>query len=60
MCKQMNLEKLCRYVLHQVPEADPAYVRRYAQSRVLFPCAPTEAYECARVMEAHLILKGSV
>lgn len=60
MCKKMNLEELCRYVLHQVPEVTPAEVRRYAQSRMHLPCDPSDAYDCARVMEAHLILKGSV
>lgn len=60
MCKQMNLEELCRYVLHQVPEADPADVRHYALTRMQLPCDPSDAYDCARVMEAHLILKGSV
>lgn len=60
MCKQMNLEELCRYVLHQVPEADPADVRTYARLWMKLPCDPSEAYLCARTMEAHLVLKGSI
>lgn len=60
MCKQMNLEELCRYVLHQVPEADPGIVCRFARIYIRFPCDRSTAYRCARQIESYLIVKGSV
>lgn len=60
MCKKMNLDELVSFVLHQVPEADPADVRRYARLRMKLPCDPSEAYDCARTMEIYLVLKGSI
>lgn len=61
MCsKQMNMDELVSFVLRQVPEADPNDIRSYARQWMKLPCDPSEAYACARTMEIHLVLKGSI
>ena len=60
MCREITLDTLCWYVLRQVPEADPAEVRRYCRACAIKPYDLSTVYLCARIVEKQLIDEGRI
>ena len=60
MCREISLETFCKLVFRQVPEADPAEVRRYVREHFQKPYEPAVVYQCARSIEQVLIFEGSI
>lgn len=60
MCREISLDTFCELVCRQVPEADPAEVRRYVRAYIYRPYEPADVYQCARIIEQKLICEGSI